>query len=183
MNTLSNRQVLELLPHRYPFLMIDRVEHFTEREIVAIKNFTVNEPYVQGHFPGMHIMPGVMMVEAMAQASALLGIIYMKNCITEEEGDKYFTRGLGFLFVNADKIRFRKVVYPGYTMKIHCKLVKQARQLFEFECKITVDDELAGDGLLKAVGGVPTQGEDRDDEYDKEELKQRFKYLELPKKH
>jgi len=180
MNKLTTRQVMKLLPHRYPFLMIDRVEDFSEDYLVAVKNFTINEPYVQGHFPGTHIMPGVMMVEAMSQASALLGMVHVKNCLSPEDEDKYFAEGYGFLFVSADKIRFRKVVVPGDTMHIHSKLVKRARQLFEFECKIFVDDAVVGDGYLKAVGGIST--EDEQDDLDREKIRVSFEYLALPKK-
>lgn len=180
MNKLTTRQVMKLLPHRYPFLMIDRVEDFSEDYLVAIKNFTINEPYVQGHFPGTHIMPGVMMVEAMAQASSLLGMVHVKNCLSQEDEDKYFAEGHGFLFVSADKIRFRKVVLPGDTMHIHSKLVKRARQLFEFECKIFVDDTVVGDGYLKAVGGIST--EDEQDDMNRKKLRENLEYITLPTK-
>jgi len=177
MNKLTNQQVLKLLPHRYPFLMIDRVEDFSHTKLVALKNFTVNEPYAQGHFPQVHIMPGVMMVEAMAQASALLGMVYIKNT-DKNTVAKYFSKGFGFLFVAADQIRFKKVVYPGDTLKIHVTIKKAARQLFEFECVIMVEDQIVACGTLKAVGGIDTAQEAGVDVVISEAD---YKFIELPK--
>ena len=97
--SLDIRQVLDLLPHRYPFIMIDRVaELIDENELVAIKNVTINEPYFQGHFPGMPVMPGVLQVEAMAQAA---GILMLRRVSSE---------GKIAFFMSADKVKFRQAV-------------------------------------------------------------------------
>ena len=153
MKSLSTQEVLQILPHRYPFLMIDKVLDYDTHNLTAIKNFTVNEPYVQGHFPDNHIMPGVMQVEAMAQASTILAFKYVEECVSTDDLSKYF-KGPGFLFVGADQVRFKKVVLPGDQMVIHSKLIRNARNLFDFETRIEVDGIIVIDAKLKAMGGV-----------------------------
>jgi UDP-3-O-[3-hydroxymyristoyl] N-acetylglucosamine deacetylase/3-hydroxyacyl-[acyl-carrier-protein] dehydratase len=111
--SLDIRQVLDLLPHRYPFIMIDRVaEIVDENELVAIKNVTINEPYFQGHFPGMPVMPGVLQVEAMAQAA---GILMLRRVSSE---------GKIAFFMSADKVKFRQAVVPGDQIEVRVKLIK-----------------------------------------------------------
>ena len=156
MNTLTTRQILDILPHRYPFLMIDKVIDYDDCDpggyLTGVKNFTVNEPYVQGHFPHYHIMPGVMLMEAMAQASTILvykQIAVKKNIdrIIEEAGEKS-----GVLFVGAENVKFKKVVLPGDQLIIHSRTLRNKRNLCEFEAYITVDDQLvASVSKLKAV--------------------------------
>jgi 3-hydroxyacyl-[acyl-carrier-protein] dehydratase len=82
MKALNTQDILSILPHRYPFLMIDKVLDYDSEKIIAVKNFTVNEPYVQGHFPGNHILPGVMMVESMAQTSTVLAFKFVEECVS-----------------------------------------------------------------------------------------------------
>lgn len=111
--SLDIKRVLEMLPHRYPFLMIDRVLEFIgDTELVAIKNVTINEPYFQGHYPGEPVMPGVLQIEAMAQAS---GILLLRNANTD---------GKTALFMSADKVKFRRAVRPGDQLVINAKLTK-----------------------------------------------------------
>jgi UDP-3-O-[3-hydroxymyristoyl] N-acetylglucosamine deacetylase/3-hydroxyacyl-[acyl-carrier-protein] dehydratase len=111
--SLDIRQVLDLLPHRYPFIMIDRVsELIDENELVAIKNVTINEPYFQGHFPGVPVMPGVLQVEAMAQAA---GILMLRRVSSE---------GKIAFFMSADKVKFRQAVVPGDQIEVRVKLTK-----------------------------------------------------------
>jgi UDP-3-O-[3-hydroxymyristoyl] N-acetylglucosamine deacetylase/3-hydroxyacyl-[acyl-carrier-protein] dehydratase len=111
--SLDIKRVLEMLPHRYPFLMIDRVLEFIgDTELVAIKNVTINEPYFQGHYPGEPVMPGVLQIEAMAQAS---GILLLRNANTE---------GKTALFMSADKVKFRRAVRPGDQLVVNAKLTK-----------------------------------------------------------
>jgi 3-hydroxyacyl-[acyl-carrier-protein] dehydratase len=153
MNTLTAQEILEILPHRYPFVMIDKVENYTKDELIAIKNFTINEPYVQGHFPGNHIMPGVMMVEAMAQASTILAFKYVEEHVSTEDLTKYF-KGLGILFVGADELRFKRVVYPGDQLKVHSKLTRNVRNIFEFETRIEVNNLIVAEAKLKALAGL-----------------------------
>jgi 3-hydroxyacyl-[acyl-carrier-protein] dehydratase len=154
MKTLSSQDILSILPHRYPFLMIDRVLDYNAKTITAVKNFTINEPYVQGHFPGNHIMPGVMMVEAMAQASTILAFKYVEDVMPSEDFFKYMAKGAGILFVGADQVRFKKVVLPGEQLIIHSTLTRNARNIFEFDTRIEVDGLIVTEGKLKALGGV-----------------------------
>jgi 3-hydroxyacyl-[acyl-carrier-protein] dehydratase len=149
MKTITTAELLDILPHRYPFLMIDRVSDYDENSLTAIKNFTVNEPYVQGHFPGNHIMPGVMMIEAMAQASTVLAFKYLQNNDLLHE----FIQG-GILFTAADQIRFKKVVVPGDQLVIHTRLTRRARKIFEFDAAASVDNIIVSHGKLKAVAGI-----------------------------
>ena len=154
MKSLSTQDILSILPHRYPFLMIDQVLDYDAKSLLALKNFTINEPYVQGHFPGNHIMPGVMMVEAMAQASTILAFKYVEEQLTTAEILKYFGKGTGILFVGADQVRFKKVVVPGEQLKIHTTLTRNARNLFEFDTRIEVDGIIVTEGKLKAAAGL-----------------------------
>lgn len=108
------RRVLDLLPHRYPFVMIDRVlEVPNDDELVALKNVTINEPYFQGHYPGRPVMPGVLQVEAMAQAA---GILLLRRL---EVGDSTIA-----FFMSADKVKFRQAVEPGDALHVHAKITK-----------------------------------------------------------
>jgi 3-hydroxyacyl-[acyl-carrier-protein] dehydratase len=154
MKPLSSQDILSILPHRYPFLMIDRVLDYNAKTITAVKNFTINEPYVQGHFPGNHIMPGVMMVEAMAQASTILAFKYVEEQMSSEDFFKYMAKGSGILFVGADQVRFKKVVLPGEQLIIHSTLTRNVRNIFEFDSRIEVEGVIVTEGKLKALGGV-----------------------------
>ena len=108
------RRVLDILPHRYPFVMIDRVIEFvSEDELVALKNVTINEPYFQGHYPGRPVMPGVLQVEAMAQAA---GVLLLRKLPVEENKIAFF--------MSADKVKFRQAVEPGDSIEIRVKLIK-----------------------------------------------------------
>jgi UDP-3-O-[3-hydroxymyristoyl] N-acetylglucosamine deacetylase/3-hydroxyacyl-[acyl-carrier-protein] dehydratase len=108
------RRVLDILPHRYPFVMIDRiVEIVSEDELVALKNVTINEPYFQGHYPGRPVMPGVLQVEAMAQAA---GVLLLRKLPVEENKIAFF--------MSADKVKFRQAVEPGDSIEIRVKLIK-----------------------------------------------------------
>jgi UDP-3-O-[3-hydroxymyristoyl] N-acetylglucosamine deacetylase/3-hydroxyacyl-[acyl-carrier-protein] dehydratase len=113
-SSLDIRRVLDILPHRYPFVMIDRVlEIISEDELIALKNVTINEPYFIGHYPGRPVMPGVLQIEAMAQAA---GVLLLKRLTL---GDHRIA-----FFMSADKVKFRQAVEPGDTVEIHVKLTK-----------------------------------------------------------
>jgi 3-hydroxyacyl-[acyl-carrier-protein] dehydratase len=134
---LDNIKVQELLPHRYPFLLVDKVIEIEEgKRAVGIKNVTINEPFFQGHFPGNPIMPGVLIVEAMAQ----VGLIALKTM--DEYKDK-----LG-VFTGMDGIRFKKQVKPGDTLRIEVELVKIRRGIGVAEGVAYVGDELACKGTI-----------------------------------
>jgi UDP-3-O-[3-hydroxymyristoyl] N-acetylglucosamine deacetylase/3-hydroxyacyl-[acyl-carrier-protein] dehydratase len=110
--TLDIRRVLDTLPHRYPFVMLDRVVEMTDDSLTAIKNVTINEPFFQGHYPGNPVMPGVMQVEAMAQAA---GILLIRRTSLE---------GKTALFMSCDKVKWRKPVRPGDQLSIKVRLTK-----------------------------------------------------------
>ena len=137
--SLDVRRILDMLPHRYPFVMIDRVVEFIgDAELVAIKNITINEPYFQGHFPGNPVMPGVLQLESMAQAA---GILMLRRGSTAE--------GNTTLFMSADKVKFRKPVRPGDQMIINAKLTKsRGLKLAQAECSCTVDGTVVSSAEL-----------------------------------
>jgi 3-hydroxyacyl-[acyl-carrier-protein] dehydratase len=130
--------------------MIDRVVDYDMHNLTAIKNVSINEPYIQGHFPENHIMPGVMMIESMAQASTVLAFKYIES---NPDVMKYF-KGSGILFSGADEVRFKQVVYPGDQMYVFTTLVRNARNLFEFRSRIEVDKIIVAEAKLKALAGV-----------------------------
>jgi UDP-3-O-[3-hydroxymyristoyl] N-acetylglucosamine deacetylase / 3-hydroxyacyl-[acyl-carrier-protein] dehydratase len=135
---LDIRRILDTLPHRYPFVMIDRVMEFIgEDELVAIKNVTINEPFFQGHFPGNPVMPGVLQLEAMAQAA---GILMLRRGSSE---------GKTSLFMSADKVKFRKPVRPGDQIIINAKLTKsRGAKLAQAECNCTVNGTVVSSAEL-----------------------------------
>lgn len=134
MDTLDIYEILKHLPHRYPFLLIDRVvECIPGKSLVAIKNVSYNEPYFQGHFPGLPIMPGVLILESLAQAT---GILAFKTTETlPSEGAIYYFAGI-------DKARFKRPVEPGDQMRLEVELVRSLGRLWKFTGKVTVDGNL-----------------------------------------
>jgi UDP-3-O-[3-hydroxymyristoyl] N-acetylglucosamine deacetylase/3-hydroxyacyl-[acyl-carrier-protein] dehydratase len=135
---LDIRRILDTLPHRYPFVMIDRVVEFIgEEALVAIKNVSINEPYFQGHFPGNPVMPGVLQLEAMAQAG---GILMLRRGSSE---------GRTSLLMSLDKVKFRKPVRPGDQLIINAKLTKtRGNKLATAEVTCTVDGQVVSSGEL-----------------------------------
>ena len=132
---LTYHTLKHYLPHRYPFLLVDRIIDCTPGEcITGIKNVTINEEFFNGHFPDEPIMPGVLMVECMAQVSGVLGFI--SAGLTAEDGYLY-------LFAGVDKVRFKRRVIPGDQLTIRAKIVMQKRGIYKFDCTVHVDDELA----------------------------------------
>ncbi|ABB38174.1 beta-hydroxyacyl-(acyl-carrier-protein) dehydratase FabZ [Oleidesulfovibrio alaskensis G20] len=139
---LDIRQILGLLPHRYPFLLVDRVLDYTPGEcITAVKNVTMNEPFFQGHFPDVPVMPGVLIMEALAQAG---GILVVKSTDTSVEGKL-------FLFTGMERVRFRKPVYPGDRLELHCRLLRHKLKLWKMEGKAYVDGQLAAEAEMTAA--------------------------------
>jgi 3-hydroxyacyl-[acyl-carrier-protein] dehydratase len=128
-------EISQYLPHRYPFMMIDRViELEVGNKIVGIKNVTINEPHFTGHFPEAPIMPGVLMLEAMAQLSGILGL----ETMGEERTPK-----TSYVLAGSDKVRFKRPVIPGDQLVIEATVLSRRSKLWKFECKATVDGELA----------------------------------------
>ncbi|WP_151670481.1 3-hydroxyacyl-ACP dehydratase FabZ [Nitrincola schmidtii] len=127
-------EIRKYLPHRYPFLLVDRViELVPGQSIVAIKNVTVNEPFFNGHFPDQPVMPGVLLVEAMAQAAGVLGFKTMNK--TPEDGSIYY-------FVGADDLRFKRPVVPGDQVKLEASVLSERRGIWKFAVKASVDGQL-----------------------------------------
>lgn len=135
---LSSEQILNLLPHRYPFALVDRVVAYEPGlRAVAIKNVTFNEPHFQGHFPGRPLMPGVLIVEAMAQVGGLI-VTQMPD----------LPKGL-FVFAGIDEVRFRRPVVPGDQLRISCELLSLKRKRFgKVRAQATVAGELVCSGSL-----------------------------------
>jgi 3-hydroxyacyl-[acyl-carrier-protein] dehydratase len=129
------KEIQEYLPHRFPFLLVDRVVELHKGEsIVAIKNVSINEPFFQGHFPQVAVMPGVLIVEAMAQAAGILGFKTL---------DKTPADGSLYLFVGADNVRFKRQVVPGDQLRLNVVYVSDRRGIWKFKCTSYVGDELA----------------------------------------
>ncbi|HEY1848921.1 MAG TPA: bifunctional UDP-3-O-[3-hydroxymyristoyl] N-acetylglucosamine deacetylase/3-hydroxyacyl-ACP dehydratase [Opitutaceae bacterium] len=134
---LDIRSILDLLPHRYPFVLIDRVVEIGADELVAVKNVTFNEPYFSGHFPGNPVMPGVLQLEAMAQAAGIL-IIRRNNWVPKPA-----------FFMSADKVKFRKPVRPGDQIRIRAKLTKmKGGKICAAEVSCSVDDQVVSSAEL-----------------------------------
>lgn len=131
------QEIVNYLPHRYPFLLIDRVIEFNAgKSLVAIKNVTINEPFFAGHFPGRPIMPGVLILEAMAQATCILA---NKSPTITEPGDhrKYL-----HLFAGIDNARFKRMVEPGDQLHLNVQLLKCKQGIWKFSGVATVDKEI-----------------------------------------
>ena len=135
--------IQRILPHRYPFLLVDKVVDISGfQSAVGIKNVTMNEPHFQGHFPGTPIMPGVTIVEAMAQtAGVMLGV-----------GMDVIDSGLLIYFMNIDKCKFRRKVVPGDVLEMHVetKRGKKGGKIFKFSGRVTVEDEVAAEAEFAA---------------------------------
>jgi 3-hydroxyacyl-[acyl-carrier-protein] dehydratase len=125
-------EIREYLPHRYPFLLVDRVTELDieNKSIRAYKNVSVNEPFFNGHFPQHPIMPGVLIIEAMAQAAGILAFKML---------DARPSDGTLYYFVGSDKLRFRQPVLPGDKLVLEANFLSCKRQIWKFECKATVD--------------------------------------------
>ena len=135
------QRILTLLPHRYPFLLVDRVVECVPGEsIVAYKNVSMNEPFFQGHFPGLPVMPGVLILEALAQAAALVAASGMEN-----PEDKIY------LFTGLEGVRFRAPVRPGDRLELRCTMLRRKMQLCKLEGKASVDGKLAAEAELTAA--------------------------------
>ena len=133
LNSLDIQEILALLPHRYPMLLIDRVIDFTPgKSLHAIKNVSINEPIFTGHFPNQPIFPGVLILEAMAQATGLLGFKTVEN---RSENELY-------LFAAVDNARFKQPVIPGDTMHLHVEFLKERRNIWKFSAEARVDGKV-----------------------------------------
>ncbi len=138
-------QIMRFLPHRYPMLLVDRVETFDPQSsrIVTIKNVTINEPYFGGHFPGHPVMPGIMMIEAMAQSAIIAWRM--------EHGDEV-AKGKAAYFSTIDRARFRHPVFPGDTVKLDVSLTRNFKgRLYYYQGRATVGDVLVAEADFSAA--------------------------------
>jgi 3-hydroxyacyl-[acyl-carrier-protein] dehydratase len=136
------RYILTCLPHRYPFLLVDRVVELEKgQRIHALKNVSVNEPFFSGHFPGQPVMPGVLIVEALAQAGGILALRTTGECI----------EGKLMLFRSIDRAKFRKPVIPGDQLHLHARVSKHRQGFWSFAAEARVDGEVVTEAELSAV--------------------------------
>lgn len=139
-NNMDIKQILEYLPHRYPFLLVDRVlECEPGKHIVAIKNVTMNEPFFPGHFPGHPIMPGVLVIEAMAQAAAILAF---------KTGNTLPSKDTVVYFLGIDEARFKSPVTPGDQLRLVARSDRFIKGVWKFSCEAWVGDKLATEAKL-----------------------------------
>ncbi|WP_319588499.1 3-hydroxyacyl-ACP dehydratase FabZ [uncultured Desulfobulbus sp.] len=132
--------IMEILPHRYPFLLVDRIVELERGKIITgIKNVTMNEPFFQGHFPGEPVMPGVLILEAMAQVGSILA------CLSDPE-----RMGRLAYFAGVDKARFRRIVRPGDQLVLKLEMIKQKGKIIKMAGQAFVDEQLATEAELMA---------------------------------
>jgi 3-hydroxyacyl-[acyl-carrier-protein] dehydratase len=141
-------EIMRILPHRYPFLLIDRViEVDADKRIVAVKNVSINEPFFAGHFPNAPVMPGVLTIEAIAQAGAILGLLHsepedIKNAVV--------------YFMGIDEARFRRPIVPGDQMRIVVEVLRRKAIVWKMRGEVHVGSELAAEAtLLSSIGKEP----------------------------
>ncbi len=140
--TMDIARIMSLLPHRYPFLLVDRVvECVPGDHIIAYKNVSINEPFFQGHFPGAPVMPGVLILEALAQAGGLLAL----SDATESLENKLF------LFTGLEGVKFRRQVVPGDRLELHCSNIRRKLQLCRMDAKALVDGKVAAVAQISAA--------------------------------
>ena len=135
-------RIMEMIPHRYPFLLVDKIIEFVPGErAVGVKNVTMNEPQFQGHFPSAPVMPGVLIIESMAQTAACMVVNTLGK---DAEGKLVY-------FMTIDEARFRKPVIPGDCMHIHVKAVQNRRNVWKFEGEARVGDTLCAEATYSAM--------------------------------
>lgn len=135
------KEIMSIIPHRYPFLLVDRITDIKLNEsIEGIKNVTFNEPYFPGHFPGRPVMPGVLMIEAMAQISAVL---VAKSMDTTEDKEVFF--------MSIDESKFRKVVEPGDVLVLHATILQSRGSVWKFKARAEVDGKVASEAIFTAM--------------------------------
>ena len=151
MNSLDINQIKQYLPHRYPLLLVDRVLDWEAgKRITAIKNVTVNEEFFNGHFPNKPVMPGVLMIEAMAQTAAILSFLTM-DVKPDEDTIVYF--------LGIDGARFKRPVEPGDQLKMDVEIIRVARGIWKYKATATVDGQLAVEGELMCTMRTANESE------------------------
>lgn len=140
-SNLDINQVMKMLPHRYPLLLVDRLVEVTDESAIGIKNISINEPYFQGHFPTEPIMPGVLIIESMAQTAACLVVNWLG---ADAHGKLVY-------FMSIDNARFRKPLTPGDQVRVHVKMIQRRGKVWKFEGKATVEGVLHAEATYTAM--------------------------------
>ena len=139
--------IIKFLPHRYPFLLVDRITELEPGErVVGIKNVSINEPFFQGHFPGNPIMPGVLIIEAMAQVGGLMALLSIPDSLENKNEDSIF-------FMSMDRVKFRKPVIPGDQIVFRVKALRKGPRVWKMAGKAFVKDDLVAEAELVATIG------------------------------
>lgn len=142
---IDNVELRKLLPHRYPFLLVDQVlEVEPDKSITAVKNVTCNEPFFNGHFPGYPVMPGVLIVEALAQTA---GVLILKSKDYDPQRDLFFLAGV-------NNARFKRPVVPGDRLTLHATITRNKLDLWKFDCVAKVDNEVVCSAEIMNIKGV-----------------------------
>jgi len=147
-NELRIAEIMRIIPHRYPFLLVDRVlEVDLDKRLVAIKNVSINEPFFNGHFPGAPVMPGVLTIESMAQAGAILGLLAAKNADL---------KNVLVYFMGIDEAKFRRPIVPGDQMRIVVEVLRRKSVVWKMKGEVYIGSELAAEAtLLSSIGPQP----------------------------
>jgi 3-hydroxyacyl-[acyl-carrier-protein] dehydratase len=143
--------LLRRLPHRYPFLMVDRVLELGNNRVLTLKNVSIGEPFFNGHFPGRPVMPGVLVVEAMAQSGALLALGIMNTGTMNAERKSAERPAALFMLTGIDRLRLRRPVVPGDQLRMEVRLLKHHRPLWKMHAEARVDGELVAETELSAM--------------------------------
>ena len=144
---LLYEDIIKILPHRYPFLLVDRIiELELDKKVVGIKNVTANEPFFQGHFPENPIMPGVLIIEAMAQVGGILARLSVPGLLERKDRDSIY-------FLSMDKVKFRRPVVPGDQLKFDLIALRTGSRVWKMSGKASVEDALAAEAELVATIG------------------------------
>jgi beta-hydroxyacyl-ACP dehydratase FabZ len=141
--TLTVNQIMNILPHRYPFLLVDKIIEQDDKHIIGLKNVTLNEPFFQGHFPGLPIMPGVLILEAMAQVGAIL---YLSSF---DDPQKYIV-----LFAGLDEVRFRKQVVPGDQLRLELQVLRLRKSSGKMKGIAYVNGDVVAEAELLSVASL-----------------------------
>ena len=139
---LNINEIMNMIPHRFPLLLVDRVTHYSAgKSIIGIKNVTLNEPHFTGHFPANPVMPGVLIIEAMAQVSAIL----VAKTLSAKPDEKTV------YFMSIDNAKFRKIVQPGDRIYLHSKIVQHRASVWKFEARAEVDGKVVAESIFTAM--------------------------------